>query len=165
MAERIRNVLVPTEKFAEIKGGKRREGQRKIYPGYILVEMQLDESTSVPVRETAGIGDFVGAHGMPDADGAATRSRSSAQMKPGPTARSPSSRSTSRWATSVKIKEGPFENFDGVVDEVNAQKGLVRVIVTIFGRETPGGTRVLAGRGDLTRTARSTRAPIRRRDL
>src|SRR5262249_15663052 len=65
MQERIRNVMVPTEKFAEIKGGKRREGQRKIYPGYILVEMQLDEETWYLVRGTGGIGDFVGSDSMP----------------------------------------------------------------------------------------------------
>jgi transcriptional antiterminator NusG len=132
--DRVRSVLVPTEKVAEIKGGKRREVQRKIYPGYILVEMLLDEETWYLVRGTSGIGDFVGSESMPMpmepheveklVGGLKADDKPKLQMQFGVGDR-------------VKIKEGPFENFSGVVAEVNAQKGLVRVNVMIFGRETP----------------------------
>lgn len=135
LAERIGNVLVPTEKVAEIKSGKRREVQRKIFPGYILVEMMLDEETWYLVRGTSGIGDFVGSESMP------------MPMEPHEVEKlvggikSPDEKPKLEMqfglGDKVKIKEGPFENFSGIVAEVNAQKGLVRVNVMIFGRETP----------------------------
>ena len=132
--ERIRNVLVPTEKVAEIKGGKRREVQRKIYPGYILVEMSLDEETWYLVRGTSGIGDFVGSDSMPmpmqPHEVEKLVGMKSAEDKP-------KLQMQFGIGDKVKIKEGPFENFSGVVAEVNSQKGLVRVNVMIFGRETP----------------------------
>jgi transcriptional antiterminator NusG len=134
--ERVRNVLVPTEKVAEIKGGKRREVQRKIFPGYILVEMQLDEETWYLVRGTSGIGDFVGSESMPmpmephEVEKLVGGMKTSGEEKPKLDLHF-------RVGDKVKIKEGPFENFSGVVAEVNAQKGLVRVNVMIFGRETP----------------------------
>ena len=135
MAERIRNVLVPTEKFAEIKGGKRREGQRKIYPGYILVEMQLDESTWYLVRGTGGIGDFVGSDSMPMPMEPHEVEKLLGEMER--TQEKPKVKIQFEKGESVKIKEGPFESFDGIVDEVIPDKGLVKVIVTIFGRPTP----------------------------
>ena len=137
MAERIRNVLVPTEKFAEIKGGKRREGQRKIYPGYILVEMQLDEETWYLVRGTGGIGDFVGSDSMPMPMEPHEVEKLRGAEKPGPDGEKAKLDIHFKVGDKVKIKEGPFENFNGAVDEVNVQKGVVRVIVMIFGRETP----------------------------
>jgi transcriptional antiterminator NusG len=133
--ERIRNVLVPTEKVAEIKGGKRREVQRKIYPGYILVEMLLDEETWYLVRGTSGIGDFVGSDSMPMPMEPHEVEKLVGGMKS--TEDKPKLQMQFGIGDKVKIKEGPFENFSGVVAEVNAQKGLVRVNVMIFGRETP----------------------------
>jgi transcriptional antiterminator NusG len=136
MAERIRNVLVPTEKFAEIKGGKRREGQRKIYPGYILVEMQLDESTWYPCAAPADRR-LRRLRQHADADGAARSREAAGREKPGPDGEKAKLDIHFKVGDKVKIKEGPFENFNGAVDEVNVQKGVVRVIVMIFGRETP----------------------------
>ena len=133
--ERVRNVLVPTEKVAEIKGGKRREVQRKIFPGYILVEMFLDEETWYLVRGTAGIGDFVGSESMPTPMEPHEVEKLIGGMKS--TEDRPKLDVKFKVGDKVKIKEGPFENFSGVVDEVNTQKGLVRVNVMIFGRETP----------------------------
>jgi transcriptional antiterminator NusG len=133
--ERVRNVLVPTEKVAEIKGGKRREVQRKIYPGYILVEMLLDEETWYLVRGTSGIGDFVGSESMPMPMEPHEVEKLVGGLKS--TEEKPKLQMQFGLGDKVKIKEGPFENFSGVVDEVNAQKGLVRVNVMIFGRETP----------------------------
>ena len=135
MEERIRSVLVPTEKESEIKGGKRRVVQRKIYPGYIIVEMVLDDETWYLVRGTPGIGDFVGSESMP----VPMEPHEVEKLMGGMQAaeEKPKLRIEFGLGDRVKIKEGPFENFSGVVDEVNSQKGLVRVIVMIFGRETP----------------------------
>ena len=133
--ERIRNVLVPTEKVAEIKGGKRREVQRKIYPGYILVEMLLDEETWYLVRGTSGIGDFIGSENLPMPMEPHEVEKLVGGMKA--TEDKPKLQMQFGMGDKVKIKEGPFENFSGVVAEVNSQKGLVRVNVMIFGRETP----------------------------
>ncbi len=134
-SERVRNVLVPTEKFTEIKGGKRREGQRKIFPGYILVEMLLDEETWYLVRGTSGIGDFVGSENLPMPMEPHEAEKLVGGLKS--TEDKPKLDIQFGAGDKVKIKEGPFENFSGVVAEVHPQKGLVRVNVMIFGRETP----------------------------
>jgi len=135
MEDRIHSVLVPTERVSEIKGGKRRVVQRKIYPGYILVEMHLDEDTWYLVRGTTGIGDFVGGDSAPVPMEPHEVQKIIGGMEA--TEEKPKLDIQFSVGDRVKIKEGPFENFSGAVDEVNAQKGLVRVIVMIFGRETP----------------------------
>jgi transcriptional antiterminator NusG len=119
----IVRVLVPTEKVSEIKGGKKRVSERKIYPGYVLVEMVLNDNTWYLVRETPGIGDFVG---VDKVLGEADREPEQPKLK-----------IDFREGDSVKINEGPFENFSGIVKEVLPSKGVVRVEVTIFGRPTP----------------------------
>ena len=135
MDERISQVLVPTETISEIKGGKRRVVQRKIFPGYLLVEMDLDESTWFVVKETPGIGDFVGADAKPVAMDPHEVEKVLGGMQS--TEEKPRLKIEFDVGDRVKINHGPFENFNGVVDEVNPAKGLVKVIVTIFGRETP----------------------------
>lgn len=135
LEEQIPRVLVPTETVSEIKGGKKRNYKRKIYPGYILCEMEITDDVWFLIRETSGIGDFVGAHGRP------------APMEPHEvenvlgdmqrTSEKPKVKIQFQKGESVKIKEGPFESFDGIVDEVFPEKGIVKVIVTIFGRPTP----------------------------
>jgi transcription termination/antitermination protein NusG len=145
LGEKIKEVVVPTEKIAEIKNGKKRTRTVKTYPGYVLANMQMDDETWLFVRETLGVGDFVGAGAAKPAAG---------QMIPKPFPLRPEEVSKIFGAAAapgeaakikiqfqvgdkVKIKEGPFENFDGVVEDINEQKGLVRVVVTIFGRATP----------------------------
>ena len=133
--EIISTVLVPTETVSEIKGGKKRVSKKKIFPGYIMVEMANTDEALYLIRETPGVGDFVGAHMRPT------------PMEPHEVARllgdmerqdeAPKLKINFQKGESVKIKEGPFENFDGVVDEVYPDKGLVRVVVTIFSRPTP----------------------------
>lgn len=142
MGDRIGRVLVPTTVEAEIKAGKRRVRETKTYPGYVMIELETDDTGFIAddiwflVRDTPGVGDFVGSNSrrpqpMPAREvetmlGEAERREEAPQIKidfsPG---------------DSVKIREGPFENFDGVVDEVMPSRGMVRVIVTIFGRATP----------------------------
>lgn len=131
----IARVLVPTEKVSEIKGGRRRVSQKKIYPGYIMLEMDYNEDAWFLVRETPGIGDFIGSHGepVPMADHEVEKIIGEVEKQE----EKPKLKIDFKKGDSVKIKEGPFENFDGVVDEVIPAKGMVKVIVTIFGRPTP----------------------------
>jgi transcriptional antiterminator NusG len=137
----VPNVLVPTETVSEIKGGKKKVVQRKLYPGYLMVEMHLDDEGRIPeavwflIRETTGIGDFVGADRVPVPMDDHEVERILSGMRK--TDERPALRINFKVGDRVKINEGPFESYNGVVDEVNDAKGLVRVIVTIFGRETP----------------------------
>lgn len=135
MEEKITNVLVPTETVTEIKGGKKKVVHRKIYPGYIMVEMELDDDTWFLVKETPGIGDFVGSDRTPQPMEAHEVEAVLRGMKE--TEEKPQLKIEYNVGDRVKIRDGPFANFNGVVDEVNSTKGTVRVIVTIFGRETP----------------------------
>jgi len=135
LEDRVTNILVPTENVTEIKGGKKRVRERKLYPGYILVEMELDDDVWFAIRDTPGIGDFVGAYGRPvpmEPEEVERILKGQEQKEEQPVVKIDLER-----GQSVKIKEGPFENFDGIVEEVNPAKGIVKVIVTIFGRATP----------------------------
>jgi transcriptional antiterminator NusG len=136
----ITRVLVPAEKVTEIKGGKRRVRDRKLYAGYLLIEADTKEGAEVPeqawylVRETPGIGDFLGSKkpvpmAQHEVDKILMVSTASADK--------PKLVIAFQKGDSVRIKEGLFENMDGVVEEVVPEKGLVRVSITIFGRATP----------------------------
>lgn len=136
----VDRVIVPTEKVSEIKGGKRRVTERKIYPGYIMVELETEEDGRIPekvwfmMKETPGIGDFVGSRRKPTPMKEEEVARMLDALKEKEEA--PKIKIGFRNGDSVRIKEGPFENFDGYVEEINPAKGLVKVIVTIFGRAT-----------------------------
>ncbi len=141
LEEMVGRVVVPIEKVSEIKGGKRRIAERKIYPGYIMVELETEDTGRIPekawfmVKETPGIGDFVGSRRKP----VPMREEEVARMLDAMEEKeeAPKIKIGFRSGDSVRIKEGPFENFDGYVEEINPGKGLVKVIVTIFGRATP----------------------------
>ena len=133
--EQVPTVLVPTERVSEIKGGKKRFKERKLYPGYIIVEMDLNDDVWYLIKETHGIGDFVGSFQKPVPLSPAEVEKILNTLKGKDEA--PEVQIDLEAGDSVKIKEGPFENFDGSVDEVFPGKGQVRVIVTIFGRATP----------------------------
>ena len=133
--DKIDEVLVPTETVTEIKRGKRRLVHRKIFPGYIMVHVEMDDETWFLVRETPGIGDFVGSYRTPQPMEPHEVEAILNGMKE--TEEKPQLKIEYNAGDRVKIKEGAFANFNGVVDEVNPTKGLVRVIVMIFGRETP----------------------------
>ncbi len=135
LEEKITNVLVPTEARTEIKGGRKRVVHRKLYPGYVMVEMELDDETWFLVKETPGIGDFVGPERAPQAMEPHEVDNILQDMKE--TEESPQLKIEYSVGDRIKIKDGPFSNFNGIVDDVNSAKGMVRVIVTIFGRETP----------------------------
>jgi transcriptional antiterminator NusG len=139
LGKKILQVVVPTEKVAEIKNGKKRTRQVKTYPGYVLVEMFMDDETWAFVRETGGVGDFVGGGGNIHQKPFPLRSEEVNKIFGLEVPGQEEAKIKIDFAVGdkVKIREGPFENFDGVVEEINEQKGLVRVVVTIFGRATP----------------------------
>jgi transcriptional antiterminator NusG len=141
LEERIGRILVPTLKERRMRGGQVRVFERKLYPGYVFVEMKTEPDGSIPehvwflVKETTGVGDFIGSDGKPTAmKEPDVEKMLVAAEKPGDQGLAGLSY---KKGDPIKVREGPFENFEGTVDEINAQKGIVRVIVTIFGRPTP----------------------------
>jgi transcriptional antiterminator NusG len=129
-------IVVPTEKITEIRNNKKRIVERKSYPGYIMIQMELNEKTWYLVRETPGVGDFVGAHGTPTKMTDAEVNQMLGQAKAS-TEDSPPLRIDVERGDRVKIKEGPFENFEGTVEEVVEARGQVKVMLIIFNRPTP----------------------------
>jgi transcriptional antiterminator NusG len=134
--DRVFMVIVPKEKISEIKGRKKRVVDRKLYPGYIFVEMIFDQDTYHFIKETAGVGDFVGSRKAPVPMSEHEVERMLADQVQSAD-KDPAVKILFQVGDAVKINSGPFENFDGVVSEVNSQKGVVVVAVTIFGRSTP----------------------------
>ena len=137
----VGRIMVPTEKTRTLKGGKTRITEIKLYPGYIFVEMKLDPAGRIPqdvfflIKETTGVGDFVGTAGRPTPMSAREVEKmlfDSRMPEEDPTVKLEFEK-----GDNVTIKEGPFENYDGTVDDVMPEKGLVRVLVTIFGRQAP----------------------------
>jgi transcription termination/antitermination protein NusG len=129
-------IVVPTEKITEIRNNKKRIVERKTYPGYIMVEMELNEKTWFVVRETPGVGDFVGAHGTPTKM-TETEVNQMLGQETAKTEEPPRVRIDVERGDRVKIKDGPFENFEGTVEEVIEARGLVKVMLIIFNRPTP----------------------------
>ncbi len=139
---RVGRVLVPTQREKRMRAGTARVYNRKLYPGYVFVEMATDEDGRIPesvwfvIKETTGVGDFIGSGGKPSPmlmDDIKKMLAAAVKPETSPTLASLAFKAGDK----VKVTEGPFENFEGVVDEINTQKGTVRVIVAIFGRPTP----------------------------
>ncbi|MBI2201180.1 MAG: transcription termination/antitermination factor NusG [Armatimonadetes bacterium] len=131
--EKVAQVLVPTEKEKEIKGGKRREIDRKIYPGYVLVEMVMDDDSWYVVRNTPGVTGFVGSGARPVSLEDQEVKRLLKQIHD----ETPKYRINFQKGSMVRITSGPFMDFTGQVDDVMVEKEKVRVLVSIFGRSTP----------------------------
>ena len=133
MHDRIFQVVVPTEEEIELKDGQRRTIERRIFPGYILVEMMMDQDSWGVVRNTPGVTGFVGTRNEPtplrrqDVDRVLKRMR----------AETPKVKVTFRPGQKVRVADGPFEDFVGTVDGIYPDKGKVRILVSFFGRETP----------------------------
>jgi transcription termination/antitermination protein NusG len=130
-------IVVPTEKITEIRNNKKRTVERKSYPGYIMVEMELNETTWFTVRETPGVGDFVGAHGTPTKMTEAEVQQMLKPEEPGKPGEAPKVKINIEKGERVKIKDGPFESFEGTVEEVIEARGLIKVMLIIFNRPTP----------------------------
>jgi transcriptional antiterminator NusG len=129
-------IIVPIETVTEFKGGKRKVIKRKLYPGYLVVRMEINDDTWYLVRETAGIGDFTGSIGRPSpmAPQDIAKILSKTEEKP---EEAPRLNIRVKKGDRVKINEGTFENFEGEVDTINEASGRVSVIINIFGRPTP----------------------------
>lgn len=133
--ELVGQVLVPTERVAEVRGGKKRISERKFFPGYILVEMELTDESWHLVRTTPGVTGFIGAGRQPVAlseEEVGEILRQTEERKDKPTPRVMFSK-----GEGVRVIEGPFTNFNGSIEEVNTQRGKLKVMVSIFGRQTP----------------------------
>jgi len=137
----VGRIIVPVEQIKRIRGGKQRVLKRKLYPGYVFMEMEPKEDGRIPddawfiIKETLGVGDFIGTEGIPtpmrDTDVAKMLKEAE---KPED---APNIKVEFQKGDIVKIRDGAFENFEGVVDSIDAERGVVQVIVTIFGRSTP----------------------------
>src|SRR5690349_12318100 len=134
-ADKIGQILIPTEEVVELRNGKKVTSKRLVYPGYVLVEMEMNDALWHEVKNTPRVTGFVGGGNSPvplsadEVNQILYRQASSAER--------PRPKMTFEKNDSVRIIDGPFANFSGKVDEVNTERGTLRVMVTIFGRATP----------------------------
>jgi transcriptional antiterminator NusG len=128
-------ILVPTEQVVELKKGAKQTSSRKFYPGYILVQMVLSDETWHTIKNTAKVTGFVGGGTKPPAISEDEAERIIRQMEEGVSKPKPKYRFEE--GDEVRVIDGPFNNFQGVVEEVKPDKEKVRVLITIFGRSTP----------------------------
>jgi len=131
--DKVYEVVIPTEDEVEIKNGQRRTVKRKIFPGYVLISMVMDDESWNVVRNTPGVTGFVGGGNKPNPLAEGEVGRILKQMEEGV----PRVRVGFNKGQSIRINSGPFLDFVGVVDELDQEKGKVRVLLTLFGRETP----------------------------
>jgi transcriptional antiterminator NusG len=136
MQERFGRILVPTEEVVEMKGGQRTITERRFFPGYVLVEMEMDDETWHLVKQTNKVTGFVGGTGnRPSPISEREVEKILAQMQEG--VEKPRPKTLFEVGEMVRVKEGPFTDFNGNVEEVNYDKSRLRVSVSIFGRATP----------------------------
>ena len=133
--EKFGEVVVPTEEIVELVKGRRKTSSRKFYPGYILVRMELDDETWHIVNDTAKVTGFLGGRNKPtplsDEEANQILNRMEAgKLKPQP-------KYFFETGDEIRVIDGPFTNFNGTVEEVNPEKGKIKVLVSIFGRSTP----------------------------
>jgi transcriptional antiterminator NusG len=139
--DRIPEVMVPTESVTELRGGKRHDVERKLYPGYVIIQIETDEGGHIPdelwhmIRETNGVGDFIGGERpWPMREEEVARILGLAEEVE---EAAPKLKIDFKEGQLVRIKEGPFKGREGYVDEVNPTSGKVKVIINIFNRSTP----------------------------
>jgi transcriptional antiterminator NusG len=133
LGEKILDVMVPTQEKIEIREGKKQTIRERIFPGYVLVKMKLDNQSWYAVRSTAGVTGFIGVGNKPtplDPKEVETIQRFSSLE-------APTYKAAFSVGEAVKIIDGPFADFIGTIDEINEEKGRLKVLVSIFGRETP----------------------------
>lgn len=133
MKDKIFDVVVPTEEEIEVKEGKRKTVERRVFPGYILVNMVMSEESWYVVRNTPGVTGFVGMGNQPTA----LRAEEVAQIIKRMEAEAPRIKVTFKQGERVRIVDGPFNDFRGLVDGIDMERAKVRVMVNFFGRETP----------------------------
>jgi transcriptional antiterminator NusG len=129
----ILQVVIPTEDEIEVRAGRRRTVTRKILPGYVLVQMKMDEKTWSVVRNTPGVTGFVGSGNTPTP----LEENEVGEILKQMSAEAPRVKVGFRKGQSVRVTDGPFIDFVGIVDEINMEKGKVKVLLSLFGQETP----------------------------
>ena len=131
----VSQVLVPMEKVSEVKAGKKKISERRVFPGYVLVQMALTDEAWYLIKLTPGVSGFVGSgvRPVPLREEEVAQILQAAQEK----MEKPTPKVIFEKGEGVRITEGPFNNFNGTVEEINPEKGKLKVMVTIFGRSTP----------------------------
>lgn len=133
MGDKIFDVMVPKEKQIEIKNGKRRVVEKKIFQGYVLVDMKMTEDAWYIIRNTPGVTGFVGSGTEPTP----VSDEEMAKIKKRMGVEDPKHNINYKVGEVVSIVDGPFKGFDGAINEIDTQKGKIKVLVSMFGRDTP----------------------------
>jgi transcription termination/antitermination protein NusG len=135
LMETVSKIIIPTEQVSEVRSGKKKISQRKFFPGYLLVEMELTEQTYMFIKTIPGVTGFIGPGKKPmplpqsEVDSILKRTQET-QVKPSP-------KIVFEKGEQVRVTEGPFINFNGTIEEIHPDKGKIKVSVSIFGRSTP----------------------------
>ncbi len=132
LKDRVFQILVPTEEVVEIKAGKRVEKIRKMFPGYVFLEMILDEQSWYEIRQTPGVARFIGTKVSPTPVSDKEMQRVLKQL-----GKEERLEITFERGEGVRVISGPFRGYTGTVDEVNGEKGKLKILINIFGRDTP----------------------------
>jgi len=135
LQEAVNRVIIPTEQVSEVRHGKKKISQRKFFPGYLLVEMDLNEQTYLFIKSVPGVTGFIGLGKKPmplpqEEVNNILKKTESMHVKPSP-------KIVFEKGEAVRVTEGPFENFNGTIEEIHPEKGKLKVSVSIFGRSTP----------------------------
>jgi transcriptional antiterminator NusG len=133
LTDRVYEIVVPTQDEIEIRSGQRHTVQKKVFPGYVLVRMEMDDETWYALRNTPGVTGFVNINNVP-----VPLPETEVQgILKGMTAEAPRVKISFQVGDTVRITDGPFADFRGEIDEINQERGKIRVLVSFFGRETP----------------------------
>ena len=131
--DEISQIVIPTEDEVEVRSGQRRTVAKKILPGYVLVQMKMSDQSWNIVRNTPGVTGFIGSGSKP----VPLREEEADQILKQMTAEAPRVKVGFKAGQSVRVTDGPFTDFVGTVDEINTEKGKVKVLLSLFGRDTP----------------------------